>query len=160
MSIPPRLQHRNRKQDPEPTPAIKAVLATVEEAVRKARTKHPKPTCEFSERYAGYFINAVLDKIPITELSRAEKELIAKIDGFMKGRKICWASDKQLAAMLQVSLGGLKNMLIKLQANDKYIVRIGMQLEHYKRVINPKYSNNPALSQKLIDEYPGKVRKR
>ena len=86
--------------------------------------------------------------------------MIAKIDGFMKGRKICWASDKQLAAMLQVSLGGLKNMLIKLQANDKYIVRIGMQLEHYKRVINPKYSNNPALSQKLIDEYPGKVRKR
>jgi hypothetical protein len=93
-------------------------------------------------------------------VKQGREEVIAKIDGFMKGRKVCWASDEQLAAMLQVSLGGLKNMLVRLQANEKYIVRIGMQLEHYKRVINPAYSNNPELARKSIAEYKANERRR
>jgi hypothetical protein len=99
-------------------------------------------------RFPGVWINSYLwmDK----KLSWSEKAVVAEIDALTTADGPCQASNAHLAEMVNLSQVRARIIVEKLQS-DGVVIRLGFHRTFAERVVCPKYSKDPKLSQHWIN---------
>jgi Helix-turn-helix domain len=97
--------------------------------------------------FKGVWINAEL--WTNTELSHTEKFLIAEIDSLTSEDHPCYASNKRLAEVIQVSVSRVNDLLCSLQKRG-YLICTDFDGKTSYRVVTPLLSSNPATAKEWI----------